>query len=100
MAWAEKLPSGRYRGVYRDASGKRRSAGTFPHKAAAVRAAGTKEDGARRRMSADPDGHRRTWGEWADEWWETRGKAASTMRNDKHRRRNHLDPRWEKVPIG
>ena len=37
MAWSEKLPSGKYRGLYRDGAGKKRSAGTFSHKAMAVR---------------------------------------------------------------
>jgi integrase len=100
MGWAEKLPSGRYRAVYRDAAGTRRSAGTFSHKPAAVRAANAAEDDARRTMAKDPEGYRRPWGEWCDEWWPTRHVEASTLRNDASRRRNHLDPRWADVPIG
>jgi len=100
MAWAEKLPSGRYRGVYRDASGAKRSAGTFTHKPKAERAAAAKEEHARRAMQRDPEAYRRAWGEWCDEWWETRDVAASTVRHDASRRRNHLDPHWAAVPIG
>lgn len=100
MAWAEKLPSGKYRGVYRDATGARRSAGTFTHKPKAERAAAAKEQVARRSMRRDPEGYKRPWGEWCDEWWPTRGVEASTLRNDASRRRNHLDPRWRDVPIG
>ncbi len=44
MPWAEKLPSGKYRALYRDARGKRRSAGTYTHKAEAVRKAGAAEE--------------------------------------------------------
>lgn len=99
MAWAEKLPSGKYRGVYRDAIGKRRSAGTFTHKAKAERAAAAREEAARKSMRRDPEGYKRPWGEWCKEWWPTRGVEASTLRNDEHRRRNHLEPRWKDVPV-
>lgn len=101
MAWSEKLPSGRYRGLYRDALGKKRSVGeTFTHKARAERAAAALEGKARRSMYGDPDAARRTWGEWCDEWWPTRGVAPSTLRVDTGRRAVHLDPRWRDVPIG
>lgn len=100
MAWAEKLPSGKYRGVYRDALGHRRSAGTFPHKAKAERAAAAKEQSARKFSSGNPDAYRRPWGEWADEWWPTRCVAPTTLKVDENRRKGHLDPQWGKVPLG
>lgn len=100
MAWAERLPSGRYRGVYRDAAGKRRSSGTFTHKPRAERAAATSEAKARKSSWADPDAGRRTWGEWCDEWWPTRSVEGSTLKVDASRRRTHLDPHWAKVPVG
>lgn len=100
MAWAEKLPSGKYRGVYRDAHGVRRSAGTHTHKARAERAAAAKEEHARNAMQRDPEAFKRPWGDWCDEWWPTRQVAASTLRNDAARRRNHLDPTWATVPVG
>lgn len=100
MAWAERLPSGKYRGVYRDASGRRRSAGTWDHKPRAVREAAACELEARRRMSADPDGYKRPWGEWVEEWWPTRTVEASTLRGDKGRLERHLKPRWKDTPIG
>lgn len=100
MAWAEQLPSGKWRGVYRDANGKRRSAGTFDHKPKAVRAASTREAEARRRMAADPEAYKRPWGEWADDWWEARNVAASTLKVDAYRRARYLDPEWASVPIG
>lgn len=100
MAWAEKLPSGKYRGLYRDAAGRKRSAGsTFSHKAAAERAAAAQEERARRSMSSDPEAYKRPWGEWCDEWWPTRNVEPTTLRIDESRRRTHLDPRWESIPL-
>ncbi|WP_243061202.1 site-specific integrase [Nocardioides sp. SR21] len=100
MAWTEKLPSGKYRGVYRDAAGRRRSVGTFGHKAAALRAANAKETEVRRRLREDPDAHKKLWGEWVEEWWPTRGVEPSTERTDRGRRDLHLKPRWESVQLG
>lgn len=100
MAWTEKLPSGKYRGVYRDAQGKRRSAGTFPHKAAALRAANASEVEIRKRTRRDPDAWRQPWGEWAERWWRSRSVAPSTAKADEIRRRLYLTPKWHDVPIG
>ncbi len=100
MGWAEKLPSGKYRGVYRDARGQKRSAGTFSHKARAERAASAKEEDARKSMAADPEAYKRPWGDWCADWWETRTVNASTLRNDTYRRYNHLAPAWDHVAIG
>lgn len=100
MAWSEKLPSGKYRGVYRDGAGKRRSAGTFTHKAKAEREAAAKEKDARSLLWRDPEAYKRPWGEWADEWQKGRQVEDTTARSDAIRRRLHLDPRWGSVPIG
>lgn len=100
MAWSERLPSGRYRGVYRDAVGKRRSAGTHTHKAKAERAAATMEGKSRRSSWSDPDAAKRPWGQWCDEWWPTRDVEPGTLARDSSRRKVHLDPRWKDVPVG
>ena len=100
MAWSEKLPSGRYRGVYRDAHGRRRSAGVFTHKAKAERAAAVAEEKARRNIWSDPDAARRTWGEWCAEWWPTRTVEPGTLARDVSRRDQHLMPQWGKEPVG
>lgn len=100
MAWAEKLPSGRYRGVYRDGAGKRRSAGVFSHKAKAEREAAAKEADARKKVWRDPEAYKRPWGEWKDEWLKGRSTESSTARADASRLRTHVVPRWEKTPIG
>lgn len=100
MAWSEKLPSGRYRGVYRDGAGRRRSAGVFSHKAKAEREAGALEVEARKHRWRDPEAYKRPWSEWADEWLRGRQVEASSAQTDASRRRKHLDPRWADVPIG
>jgi integrase len=100
MGWAEKLPSGRYRGVYRDGTGRRLSAGIFTHKPKAQNAASAAEERARKKVRNDPEAFKRPWGEWAAEWWPTRGVEASTEKADAIRKRKHLDPRWAQVPIG
>lgn len=100
MAWAEKLPSGKYRGLYRDGAGKRRSAGTFTHKAKAEREAAAKEVDARSLLWRDPEAYKRPWGEWAAEWLTARQVEATTAQADGVRKRKHLDPRWSDVPIG
>ncbi len=100
MAWSEKLPSGRYRGVYRDGAGKRRSAGVFVHKAKAEREAGAKEVDARKMLWRDPEAYKRPWGEWAEEWMRGRVVEATTARADEIRLRKHLVPRWAGVPLG
>jgi integrase len=100
MAWAERLPSGKYRGLYRDAHGDKRSAGTYTHKARARNAAAAKEENARRSMLRDPEAFRRPWREWVEEWWPDRKVEASTAKVDKGRLDRHLMPRWGAVPIG
>lgn len=100
MAWAEKLKSGKYRGLYRDAHGTKRSAGTYTHKARARSAAGAKEENARRSMLRDPEAFRRPWSEWVEEWWPSRSVEVSTLKVDKGRLDRHLTPRWGDVPTG
>lgn len=100
MGWTQKLPSGKYRAAYRDAAGKQRSAGTYTHKAAALRAAAAKEVEVRKRTRRDPDAWKQPWGEWADTWVASRNVAATTAKSDAIRLRLHLRPRWGDVPVG
>lgn len=100
MAWSERLPSGKYRGCYRDHTGKtRRVAGTFTQRAQALRKAAAAEDDARKAGWRDPDDARRTWGNWCEEWWPTRDVEPSTLKADTGRRDNYLMPRWRDVPL-
>lgn len=100
MGWAEKLPSGKYRAVYRDGAGKRRSAGTYTHKAKAIREAGAKEAEARSKKWRDPEAYKLPWGEWAEEWLKARTVEATTERADAVRLRKHIRPKWDDVPLG
>lgn len=99
MAWTEHLPSGRWRGMYRDAGGVRRSAGTFTHKAAALREAAAKEVDARKHTRRNPNAGKQKWGVWREEWLSGRSVEATTAKADAGRIRVHLNPRWAEVPI-
>lgn len=100
MPYAEKLPSGRYRAVYRTPDGKRRTVkGTFPGKRAAHAAAVEAEGDAKKRDWRDPRAVERTWGEWCDEWWPTRDVEDSTLHRQYTQRVKHIDPRWRDVKL-
>lgn len=100
MAWARKLPSGKWQGCYRDAQGKARSAGAFSHKPRAMSAAAVEEAKVRASPWANPDADKLPWSAWVEAWWPTRDVEASTLHADAGRRRNHLEPRWGDVPLG
>lgn len=91
MAWTEQLPSGRWRGMYRESSGRKKSAGTFDSKRAAQQAANTAEVGARQ-LPARADV---TFGEWCPVWSANRSVEDSTRREDDKRLARHVMPRWE-----
>lgn len=100
MAWTELLPSGKYRAGYRDAAGRRRSAGTFDHKRRAMNAAAAAEKEANSKGWRDPAAADRTWEEWADAWWDTRKLEPSTKASETFLLNTHLRPKWGSVPIG
>lgn len=99
MATTRQLPSGKHQGIYRDGNGKQQSAGTFPHKRAAMNAASAAEQEARSRSWRDPAAGERPWGEWCEEWWPTRKLEASSAKNEAGMRDTHLLPRWAEVPL-
>lgn len=101
MAWTRKMPSGRYQGQYRGPDGRIRTAdgGPFVHKAAALRAAGDAEAGARAPGWRDPAAGLMSWGAWCAAWWPTRVVEPSTRASDEGRRDNHLLPRWGDVAL-
>jgi integrase len=80
VAWAERLPSGKYRGVYRDRDGRKRRGTAVLHKRAAERWAEQAEDAARRGL--DPDGGRTTIDEWAEVWFAARVAEPTTEASD------------------
>lgn len=100
MASTEKLSSGKYRGVYRTASGQKRSVrGTFTHKAEAKRAAAGAEADTRKLGWRDPRAAARTWGDWCDEWQRARILAPTTALDEQRSIKNHIRPRWGDVPL-
>jgi len=102
MAWAEKIPSsGRWRGLYRDAAGRKRTApdGPFTRRSEALRAAAAAEDTARRLPAHQVRTGKLTWGQWADIWWDKRPVEPSTLLRDRSRRECHIEPRWGNVRI-
>lgn len=98
MGWAEKLPNGRYRAIWRDATGKKRSKSGFTQKAAAERYAGEQESKAAR-GERTYTGRGITWGEWCDRWLELRRVEPATARADKGRIDKHLTPRWKNARL-
>lgn len=97
MAWVRQLANGEYRGGYRDAYGKRRTAeGTYRHKAAALRAANAKEEEVRNSRAKDAP---LTWGQWCDQWLANRHVEESTRIEDERRIEKHVRPRWGNVRL-
>lgn len=99
MAWTEQLPSGNWRGLYRDGNRKTRSAGTYPHERKALLMAEAKEGESRLPGWRDPRAASRKWGDWADEWWDKRNVAPGTLRRDRSHMNNHIIPKWEKTAL-
>jgi integrase len=99
MAWTEKKPSGKYQGLYRDADGKRRSVGTFSHKAQARREAEQAEASSRKAGWRDPSASLATWGDWCTTWWPTRTVSAGTLARDFSPLVKHIRPRWDDVAL-
>lgn len=100
MAWTEQLSSGRYRGGYRIPAGQKRYTDeTFPHKAAALRAAAQLEAESRELGWRDPRAAARTWGDWCEEWQTARTLSPASARDEQSAIRNHLRPRWGDVPL-
>ncbi|NIJ10607.1 integrase [Saccharomonospora amisosensis] len=102
MASAEKLPSGRWRGVYRDSGGKKRTVkGTFRRKADAREAAQEAEVKARRTAAAN-DGTlsaRTSWGAWWEIVSQTREFESDAGRIEQQLVRSYVLPRWRDVPL-
>uniref|UniRef100_UPI003D8A116C tyrosine-type recombinase/integrase n=1 Tax=Gordonia sp. B7-2 TaxID=3420932 RepID=UPI003D8A116C len=94
MAWATKLPSKRWRGMYRDDLGKQHSIGTFSTKASALYAADIAEKKARN----DPDSlGTLTFNEFLPTWRAQRIVQPSTAKQDESKLDNRVVPRWGEV---
>lgn len=96
MASTEKLPSGKYRGIYYDSAGKKRHTPAKDRKKDALADARDAEVKAKRQASAKKGalpGHT-TWAEWVEVWWPTRGLEKSTDVNESLIRDRELLPVW------
>lgn len=99
MPWLQQTAAGKFRALYRDGSGKVRSAGTYVQEKEAMREATLAEAETRKLGWRDPQAAKRTWGEWCAEWWPKRGVAAGTLARDTNPRDKHLMPRWGDVSL-
>jgi integrase len=99
MAWVEKLASGKWRGLYRLADGRRRSAGTFTHKKAARDAATDAESDTRKANWRDPRIGMMPWGDWHATWWPTRSIEPSTRQAEASMVEHHIAPYWGDRPL-
>lgn len=102
MASYEKLPSGRYRGVYHDSSGKKRHVkGTFRLQSEALTAAQNAEVDARRQAAAKtgtlPPSIK--WGDWWDTFAADRDFDSDTRAREDNVVDNHLRPHWGDTPL-
>lgn len=99
MASAEKLPSGRWRGVYRDAAGRKRHTRVRLTKRDAKADATVEEARAERDPHRDPRAGRVMWGRWCDVWLSVRSVEDSTARGSSSYLTKHVRPRWDDVPL-
>lgn len=103
MPSTEKLPSGKYRGIYRDPAGrKQRVSGTFGRKSDAREAAEDAEVKARRQaaVKAGQGSPRMTFAEW----WETvqhqrQFESTDTARVERGAVTKHVLPAWGDIPL-
>jgi len=99
MAWAQRLPSGNWRGLYYGPDGKTRGAGTYAHKSRAIAEATTAEHEAQKPGWRDPRAGARTWGDWCEEWRTVREDAGKLSQSDRSLLGKHIMPHWKDVPL-
>ncbi|WP_157606531.1 tyrosine-type recombinase/integrase [Saccharomonospora cyanea] len=102
MASVEKLPSGRWRGRYVDADGKKRwLRGSFPRKSDALDAAVEAQAKAKRRAAATT-GELSARTSWRD-WWRILADEKTHISDHGVKERQNVDkhvlPRWGDVPL-
>ncbi|MEV4604831.1 tyrosine-type recombinase/integrase [Amycolatopsis sp. NPDC049253] len=102
MPSTEKLPSGRYRGLYRDADGaKQRVPGTFDRKSDAKDAAVEAEGKAKRQAAASKGtlSARTPWGEWWEIFSADRSFDSDHAINVRNNVNKHVLPKWENIAL-
>lgn len=99
MAWTVLRESGNYQGLYRNAAGETRSAGTYTQQKQAYKEALLKEDEQRKPNAIDPKDSRITWGAWFELWFEAHAMAYSTEQSYRSTADCHLMPKWRDVKL-
>jgi integrase len=99
MAWIRRLPSGLWAATVRLPDG-RRVTETRELKGAIERWAAELESDIRRGDWIDPRAGRITVGECWQRWGQTRRLERASRKRDESHWRNHVAPRWERVPVG
>jgi integrase len=102
MAWARRLPSGRWQGQYRDPSGKVRAVGgTYAYRKDARDAADEQESSKRRGTWADPTLAKVRFSEWAEHYTANAlHRRSTTMAKDESYLKVHLLPAFGDYPLG
>ncbi|OZE35675.1 MULTISPECIES: site-specific integrase [unclassified Rhodococcus (in: high G+C Gram-positive bacteria)] len=98
MAWTRRLSSGKFQGLYRDAYGKERSAGTFPRERQALSKAAAAEEDARINPRS-PEARTITWAQWEPRWLARRSVAPQSLKADMSKIEHHVRPKWGDVPL-
>lgn len=98
MSWIEKLDSGRYRGVYRDGDGQRRSK-TFGRRAEANAWLAAESTDRARGQWIDPREGELPFSSWAEQWLAVRTVRLTTAASDLGRYVTHLEPAFGHVAL-
>jgi integrase len=99
VAAVDRIPSGKWRGTYRDGGGVRHSK-TFVTKQAARVWAADREAEVRGGTWQDPKLGRVTVAEWYERWLAARVVEASTAAKNESHWRLYIQPRWGRVKLG
>ena len=98
MPYIARLPSGKWRAVYRGRDGRRRSI-TRPTKAEAKAEALERESEVRRGTWKDPELGKMLFSVWHERWLKGRVVEENTRRKNASHMKNHILPRWKDVPL-
>lgn len=99
MGWAEKRSSGHWQANYRLPDGRRRSAGTFVHKKAAVNAAQLAEAEAHAPGWRDPATAAIRFSTWRVQWARSRTVKPGTRDRDDWLIGKYVAPRWDGLSL-
>lgn len=99
MGWEVQQPTGRWKGVYRDANGRERSK-TFDLKRDAVSWWKEQEGRIARGEWIDPAGPKTPWEDIVDRWLKNKVSAESTLERLESITKNHIRPAFQRRAIG